>query len=96
LADGVFERRMPLLDQLGIEARLRAEAPADDTDELGTPILTAAARYWESTSRSLAESVRQSRGTLVAAVDDMRGGEAHFIEEVDSGEETGLIVAPGG
>jgi hypothetical protein len=45
--------------------------------------------------------VRQSRGTLVAAVDDVRGGEAHFIEEVDAAEESmrkvaELIVAPGG
>jgi hypothetical protein len=30
----------------------------------------------------------------VAAVDDVRGGEAHFIEEVDATEETELIVAP--
>jgi hypothetical protein len=32
----------------------------------------------------------------VAAVDDVRGGEAHFIEEVDATEETELIVAPRG
>jgi hypothetical protein len=37
----------------------------------------------------------------VAAVDDVRGGEAHFIEEVDAAEESmrkvaELVVAPGG
>jgi hypothetical protein len=37
----------------------------------------------------------------VAAVDDVPGGEAHFIEEVDAAEQrmrkvAELIVAPGG
>jgi len=37
----------------------------------------------------------------VAVLDDVRGGEAHFIEEVDAAEESmrkavELIVAPGG
>jgi hypothetical protein len=49
----------------------------------------------------LVESVRQSRRTVVAAVDDVRCGEAHFMEEIDAAEESmrkvaELIVAPGG